>query len=689
VRIRATVVARAPFRVDKEDVGGAGDDGDPPMDADGVGPGALIGRYVVEQEIARGAMGVVFRAYDPEVDRRVALKILREPIDEAAPAARARFVREARAMARLSHPNIVRVHDAGEVASKGGVLVYLAMDLVEGTTLRGWNAAHRSLAEVLAVFDAAGRGLAAAHAAGLVHRDFKPDNVLIDARGRVFVTDFGLVRWLAAAPRASVTRALAPVDDAAGEISKHGAFVGTPAYMAPEQLAGARVDDRADQFSFCVALWEAVYGARPFVGKSVDRLVSAVMRGEIAAVPAGRRVPGWLRSALLRGLAAHPGDRFPAIDALLDALRRRPARRRTLAWLAATAGAAAGAIAIAAWDRGRPCPHVHARAWDTARRAEIDGAASRWIESEAIAPTLVRALDDWAGAWRAAHVETCSASLVRGERSAAAWIGARACLERQDAAVDRMLATIEGGGVATGAEAVLAVHALGDPRACTGADADALPLAPRVLAVAKPDDDAHDEVSALRGVVEAATHAEGQTDLQHVVLAIEPLRSDRLAAHAWARLASAIAEDPLRTGEAGRWVTLAHAAVERGGGERRLHAEIDDARARGLLAADRPHEALDHARLALAAREAELGTRHPDVAASWLLVGRIDAARGDASGALADDLRALAILEDLFGARHPVAASVALRIADDLAANGTSTAAARWYARGLAGLGVE
>ncbi len=645
---------------------GAGDDDGPlsTIDASGLGPGALIGRYVIEQEIGRGAMGVVFRAYDPDVDRRVALKVLHELDPAAAPdasARRSRLVREARAMARLSHPNIVRVHDAGT----DGALVYIAMDLVEGTTLRGWNAAARSLAEVLAVFDAAGRGLAAAHAAGLVHRDFKPDNVFVDPHGHVFVGDFGLVRRIG--PTRPSARTMVAIDEGADD-SQRGFVVGTPAYMSPEQLAGRAIDDRADQFSFCVALWEAVHGTRPFVGASLDRLVSAIMRHELAPTPAGKRVPSWLRATMLRGLRAHPGDRFPAMDALLEALRREPARRRNLAWLGA-----AGAVAIAAVAIGslgpEPCPLESPPAWSAARRAALERAATGWAEGETVASTIALELDGWAERWTTARAESCAASLVRAERAASAWESARACLDRQDVAVDRLIDAIESGRPATGAEAVIAVHALTAPARCIGVGADVVPDDARVVAVAGGSDAAVDEA-----------------ELDAAVRAAEPLHRDRFAAHAWARLAMRVALDPGRAVEAARLVALAHAAVERGGGDLRLSADIDDARARGLLASARAADAVEPAARALASREAELGARHPDVASSWLLLGRIDAARGDPVRALADDLRAIAILEEVFGARHPVAASGALRVADDLVAVGEHERAERWRARALQGL---
>ncbi len=219
--------------------------------------GAAVGRYVILDRIGAGGMGVVYAAYDPELDRRVALKLLRT--DRFAAPGHLRLLREAKALARLTHPNVVAVHDAGTFGDQ----VFVAMELVEGETLRQWlEAGARSWREVLDRLLAAGRGLAAAHAAGLVHRDFKPENVLLGRDGRVRVVDFGLAKALADA--AEEPAAPDSGGELASPLTEWGAVLGTPAYMAPEQIRGIAADARSDQFSFCVALYEALYGERPF-----------------------------------------------------------------------------------------------------------------------------------------------------------------------------------------------------------------------------------------------------------------------------------------------------------------------------------------------------------------------------------------------------------------------------------------
>ena len=279
--------------------------------------GAAVGRYVVVESIGAGAMGRVYAAHDPSLDRRVALKLLHPRA--ATPDLEARLLREAKAMARLTHPDIITVYDAG----RHGNQLFIAMELVEGGTLREWVAREpRSWREILAVFVRAGRGLAAAHAAGIVHRDFKPDNVLVGTDGRVRVTDFGLARSIdevvVASSRGASARKI-PVD--AG-LTRTGALVGTPVYMAPEQHEGTPAGARSDIYGFCVALYEALYGERPFAATTLTGLYEEKLAGAVRAPAADRNVPPRLRRALLGGLTPRVEDRYESMDALLLALER-------------------------------------------------------------------------------------------------------------------------------------------------------------------------------------------------------------------------------------------------------------------------------------------------------------------------------------------------------------------------------
>jgi ABC-type branched-subunit amino acid transport system substrate-binding protein len=298
--------------------GGAGDA------AIALAPGARVGRYVVIERLGAGAMGTVYAARDPALDRRVALKLIRARV--AGPVVEARLLREAQAMARLSHPDVIAVFDAG----RDGEHLYIAMEIVDGGTLRSWREEKkRTWREVLAVYLRAARGLAHAHEAGLVHRDFKPDNVLVGRDGRVRVTDFGLARDdQAAAPRGVGERSTSPhsidVEGAtlATSLTRTGALVGTPVYMAPEQLVGLDVDARSDVYSFCVALYEALYGERPFDGDSMQALTAAKLGADVRPAPASAQVPARLRRALLVGLRPRAEERHASMAALIVALER-------------------------------------------------------------------------------------------------------------------------------------------------------------------------------------------------------------------------------------------------------------------------------------------------------------------------------------------------------------------------------
>jgi serine/threonine protein kinase len=310
---------------------------------------ARVGRYSVLRRIGEGGMSVVYRAYDPELDRQVALKLLRA--NQAGDEDRARLVREARAMAKISHPNVAQVFDVGIA----GHAVYVAMELVEGPTLGRWTSElARPWTEVVRMFLQAGRGLAAAHAVGLVHRDFKPDNVMVGPDGRPRVLDFGLAR-----PAPIDTDDELLVDDDAllladqeyealsgeGEdrvselilrepsgpstannfalqydVTHTGMVSGTPAYMAPEQHRGEPGGAAADQFAFCVALWEALYRKRPFEGRSYFELSDAILTGKRIAVPKSTHVPTWLQRVVERGLAVEPRDRHPSIQSMLASI---------------------------------------------------------------------------------------------------------------------------------------------------------------------------------------------------------------------------------------------------------------------------------------------------------------------------------------------------------------------------------
>jgi len=393
----------------------------------GLLPGSRVDRYQILGAVGRGGMGEVYAAYHPDLDRRIALKVVAESGADSAER-RARLLREARTIARLSHPNIVAVYDAGTVDDR----VYIAMEFVEGETVDAWlRSQPRGWREIVDVFVAAGRGLAAAHAGGVIHRDFKPQNVMVGRDGNVRVMDFGLAR-LAEEP--ADTRV--PDDDAPDRpaapptVTKTGALIGTIAYMSPEQFRREPLDARSDQFSFCVALHEAIYGRRPELGHLDASAIPPNASGDKSANTRGGNAPGWLRAVVARGLATDRDKRFPSMDALLAAARRGQNRiRRRAATLAVVSAVAV--VALAGWRLAAVRPILCAvpkaklaAVWSTGndsgprRRSVHSALARRGPGGENTWRLVAKALDDYTSQWSAMYVETCEATHLQGDQSA-------------------------------------------------------------------------------------------------------------------------------------------------------------------------------------------------------------------------------------------------------------------------------
>lgn len=371
-----------------------------------------LGRYVVIRPIGSGGMGAVYVAYDPELDRKVALKLL-----HGEPSAKHRrgLLMEAQAMARLTHPNVVAVHDVGEHEQT----VYLAMEFVDGVTLRDWLAEERrTWRVVLDRFLDAGRGLEAAHARGLIHRDFKPDNVMIAASGRLVVLDFGLARPTRDA-------ASEQFDDAAlsGGLlieATVGRVAGTPAYMAPEQAMAGELTPAVDQFAFCVSLWEALYGRRPFEGQTYPQMLANISDGTVRST-SRRRAPRWLRRCLLRGLRADPDRRWASMHDLLSALDRGRGRWRWQAGMLALVAAGVPVAVSAEQQRRQQREHDERttacategdeilHVWNDEARARLrSGMLSTGVSfAEGSVDTLVPWLDDFAETWKRGRTEVC------------------------------------------------------------------------------------------------------------------------------------------------------------------------------------------------------------------------------------------------------------------------------------------
>lgn len=429
-----------------------------------VKPGSQVGRYLLLERLGAGGMGWVFLAYDPELGRKVAIKVLR-PDRHMGPLRGARLLREAQAMARLAHPNVVAIHDVGVWNEQ----VFVTMEYVQGSTLTSWLAQPRSPAQIVTVFLDAGRGLAAAHAAGLIHRDFKPDNVLLGEDGRARVMDFGLVRaygdaddaidhdldvpdgheQAAGDPHAHREFERASTASLTAPLTRLGALIGTPPYMAPEQFSGGLVDARTDQFAFCIALFEALWGQRPFRGENLQHDVLHDIR---QPRPASRRVPQWIDDIVERGLAHDPAARWPSMDMLLAALAVDPSvgRRRRIVALSVLVLAGLVTTGLWAFEQHRHKQHVAScqaerdavwHIWNTERAATLElrftetgspAAASSWEKTR-------QWLESYAEELGRLRQHNCMAHRVEHTRSEADMALVDACLDDHEAKFEALV----------------------------------------------------------------------------------------------------------------------------------------------------------------------------------------------------------------------------------------------------------
>ncbi|QSQ26164.1 tetratricopeptide repeat protein [Pyxidicoccus parkwayensis] len=420
--------------------------------------GTTVERYVLLKPIGQGGMGVVYAAYDPDLDRKVALKLLHAGLSGPLENGRARLLREAQAMARVSHPNVIAVHDVGT----HGDQVFVAMELIQGQNLHDWvKQGGHSWRDVVRVFLEAGRGLAAAHQVGLIHRDFKPANVLMGPGSRVYVTDFGLARLAAEHVDEDAleagegdTREDPNGPGLAADLTAAGAVVGTPQYMPPEQYVAQGADARSDQFSFCASLYWALYGRRPFEHRHVQRIAATalqqsgtlsgeVLRGAqpgtvIREPPKDARVPAWVRRVVLRGLSLHPEDRFASMDALLEALSQhtRQSRWRMALLGVGTAALAALGFGVYVHHRAELCTgseSLVASTWGPAARQKLEAAfaaTGRPFAKES-AERVTRMLDGYARDWARQHTTVCEDTRVRGAQTEELMSLRMVCLERR------------------------------------------------------------------------------------------------------------------------------------------------------------------------------------------------------------------------------------------------------------------
>ena len=411
--------------------------------------GTKIGRYEVRRLLGVGGMGQVFAAYDTDLDREVALKVLRPELAGTAAVLAERLVRESRLTAKVASPAVMTVYDVG----RDGDVVFIAMELIRGETL-GVHLArtHPNPRAILGLFQRAAAGLAAAHAAGIVHRDFKPDNVLVETSGerRVIVTDFGVAR---------ASRDYAALDDTTGRgahdvrLTATGLAIGTPAYMAPEQLDGGPVDQRADVFAFSVSLWEALTGERPFSGTTIAQIRTAMTK---PAVPK-RPLPKRLLRALQRGLEKSADARWPDLSSFsreLEAIRKP--RRAALVAAVGIAVAGIGIASGAALSSNPEHPCSRALAQFTYDRAALDRALAADPKAH---DKLMPLFDGLAASWRSMHVATCVAA-----REPAQAPNTAACLEARRIEFDGVVSDIIADGTK---HAIAMVPLISWPQVCT------------------------------------------------------------------------------------------------------------------------------------------------------------------------------------------------------------------------------
>ena len=675
--------------------------------------GASLGRYIVLSCLGAGGMGVVYAAYDPELDRKVAIKLLRTDVGGAggtdANQARLRLLREAQAMARLQHPQVIAIYDVGTIKEQ----VFIAMELIDGTTLTQWlKDQPRTKSQILDVFTLAGRGLAAAHAVGLVHRDFKPDNVLVGKDGQVRVTDFGLARSVDQSDEyAKIVPDMAEPTQSqplSVQLTRTGALMGTPRYMAPEQYSGAKTDPRTDQFSFCVALYEAVYGVPPFAGDNIATLGYNVSHGRVLSAPPEARVPTWMRQVLLRGLSVSPDDRYKNMDALLASLNRERSGSSWL-WYLSIGFVALVLIGNLAYhlrkeDRESPCRGSEKRLagiWDPARKQEIKTKllATGKSYAEDSWQRIEQTLDAYTQGWAKMRTAACMAT-VRGEQSPAIFDLRRRCLDinlQELVALTSVLSNAEEGVIE---HASTAVHDLPSLSLC--ADVEALRAPPPLpenpkeraqveklnqqLAEARSEQrfgrygvvierareiaqrayalkylPVQAEALYLLGQVEERGGMARQAEKTFVKAAAAAMEShnQRLVAQTWIRLTSLTGWALREPEKAESWEMLADAALDSLSlsDSQPLLAQLQLSRCRVQTARRAYDRAVEYCQQALTLRSKLNGSMSPEVAEVLHTLGSIYRRQNDFEQAMRFFQQALEIEQKQLGGLHPDIAS--------------------------------
>lgn len=664
---------------------------DTPIVSPRLDPGTLVAtHYEIIEPLGEGGMGVVFLAKDLRLGRFVALKL--HNIDTSGDTRR-RALREASAMSRLQDPNVVAVFDVGEV--REGQL-YIAMEHVDGPTLRQWlHQRPRSGPEIIEAFLEAAQGLAAAHRAGLVHRDVKPDNLLIGRDGRVRVADFGL-----AGRQADLSTGIGEqLDDLAesGASSRSGAFAGTPTYAPPEQWLRAPLDARSDQYSFCAALFEALYGVPPFEGESTRELRANVEAGKIRQVDdAAPKTPSRVRRVIERGLRPDPADRYADMEALVVALRRLLQLRRRNQRVAAMAAALAASAVFAVWAVDRsPCDGESSlsRFWSPARRSAAQGALAKALEDPSEARRAITRIDGYVDDWSLERRAACVATVVDGSQSEQMLDRRMACLSDRARTVQALIQTWKAPDPERASRALRSAIDLPQISLCadrrflmawapppaTEADAAEVERLREALARAAAEVDGGAFEAGLAEAMRIASAADrlgyrplqaecwalvgrGQRWLGNFASSRASLEKayflaleaghDVLAISVATALVYVLSFDLSEHTRAIEWGRHAEAAVVRVGGAGPFRGRLLMNLGTALEQAGRFGEALEATEKAVADLERVHGPVHADVATALTRHGSALAAKGDAAAAVKTLKRAVEMTEEVFGEAH-------------------------------------
>jgi tetratricopeptide (TPR) repeat protein len=616
--------------------------------------GDIVDRYRIVSELGRGGMGHVYAAMDPELEREVALKVVRPGRRDADREGEVRMLREAQAMARLSHPNVVPIYAVGTYEHR----LFIAMEKVQGQTVAQWLEQPRSPSEVLEVYLEAAKGLIGAHQAGLVHRDFKPSNILIGDDGRVRVMDFGLAR----SADQGETPHVDSNSDGSSDLTQHGTVMGTPAFMPPEQHMGREVDAAADQYAFCVSLWAGLLGVLPFSGSG---MLEQKLKGPPSVTRSG--VPKHVLNTLRRGMDPDPERRWPSMEALVAALKRRRAPARWWMLGAAGVGATAAAFGVFGSPASSPCTDANDRldgVWSDANRADTVASLARSPApyAEDTAQFVGRSLDAYASQWVDTFREACLAA-ARGDGDAESVYDLQMrCLDRRREALRSLVDVLGDGGTEVVRVAGDGVARLPDIGDCGDTEALHAEIRP------PSDPEVAAKVERIRGQIERAytvatvgpQSAELDTVVQSIVAAAEPIDYPPLQGEVLLMRAK-LAEEAGEIDDAIETLERAHAvAVEAGDDDTAAEAAADLVYVIGYRSG-RPDEARPWLR-ELEARTERLGRRSSRSTRLWGAHVYLAHATQDYERAEEYGRKVLTAMEDKHGPDDPSVARVLMNL---------------------------